>query len=280
MSEGKVLGLIAGQGRLPFLVAQGARKAGVKVVCVGLADSVDGSLADEVDAFYKVAIARPGRWVRKLKKHNVTDTIMVGRVAKVKLFTPWRIVKYLPDLMAMKTWYWTLRNKDKRNDTLLGALADALGNRGIVLEDSTMYCKDQMAEVGAMGKCQPGDSVSADVEFGWDIVKKIGELDIGQAIAVREREVIAVEAIEGTAKMIKRAGQCCRKGGWTLIKTAKPDQDMRFDVPCIGPDTVTSVAENGGKCIVVEAGKTILIDKEETIRLADKHKICIVGHEK
>jgi DUF1009 family protein len=102
-------------------------------------------------------------------------------------------------------------------------------------------------------------------------------MDIGQAIAVREKEVIAVEAIEGTAKMIERAGRLCRKGGWTLIKTSKPNQDMRFDVPCVGPDTITSLAENGGKCLVVEADKTIIIDKPETIKLADQLGIIILG---
>ncbi len=280
MNDTKVIGLIAGEGRLPFMVAEGAKKAGLKVVCVGLAGSVNESLSEKVDKFYKVAIARPGSWVRKLKRHDVTEAIMVGRVAKVKLFTPWRILRYLPDLLALKTWYWTLKNKDKRNDTILGALADALADRDVILEDSTMYCKEQMAESGVMGNYQPSASIKNDIEFGWDKVKKLGELDIGQAIAVREREVIAVEAIEGTAKMIQRTGQCCKKGGWTLIKTSKPDQDMRFDVPCIGPDTVKSVHKNGGKCIVVEAGKTILIDKDETLRLADKHKISILGHEK
>jgi DUF1009 family protein len=121
-------------------------------------------------------------------------------------------------------------------------------------------------------------SVERDIEFGWPLVKKLGELDIGQAIAVKEREVIAVEAIEGTAEMIKRAGQLCRSGGWTLIKVSKPQQDMRFDVPCVGPDTISSLAENGGKCLVVEAEKTIIIDKPQTIELADKLGISILGY--
>ena len=106
----------------------------------------------------------------------------------------------------------------------------------------------------------------------------MGDLDIGQAVAIKEREVLAVEAIEGTAKMIARVGELCRKGNWTLIKTAKPNQDMRFDVPCVGPDTIRSLAENGGKCLVVEKNKTIIIDKPETIELADSLGIAIVGY--
>ena len=273
----KVIGLIAGQGRLPFLVAEGAKKTGLKVICVGLADNAEAELAKHVDVFYTVAIARPGSWIRKLRRHGVTGTIMVGRVAKKQIFTPWRIFRYLPDFRALRAWYWTLRSKDKRNDTLLSALADELAKGKVILEDSTMYCKEHIATAEVMTHHKPGSSVEGDIEFGWDIVKKLGELDIGQAAAVREKEIIAVEAIEGTAEMIKRAGSLCGKGGWILIKAAKPNQDMRFDVPCVGPDTIRSLAENGGKCLVVEADKTIIIDKPETIELADKLGIAIVG---
>lgn len=272
-----VLGLIAGEGRLPFLVATGAKKAGLRVVCVGLTDKVEHNLIDEVDVFYSVALARPGAWIRKLRKHSVSRTIMVGRVAKSKLFTPWRILRYIPDWRAFRVYYWRLRGKDKLDDSFLSALADELASGGIVLENSTMYCREHMATEGVMTKRHPGTSIEGDIEFGWQIVKKLGELDIGQAIAVKEKEVIAVEAIEGTAEMIKRAGQFCKSGSWTLIKTSKPNQDMRFDVPCVGPDTIRSLAENGGKCLVVEAGKTIIIDKPETIKLADQLGISILG---
>lgn len=277
-SSEKIIGLIAGQGRLPFLVADGARRAGFKVVCVGLTGSVDAELKDHVDVFFYGAVARPGGWMRRLGRHGVSDTVMVGRVAKKKMYMPWRIARLVPDWRAVRIWYWRLRGKDKRNDTVLQAIADELATGNIILEDSTMYCKEQMAEAGVMTKVAPGGSVEGDIEFGWELVKKIGELDIGQAIAVREKEVIAVEAIEGTAKMIKRAGELCRKGGWTLIKTAKPDQDMRFDVPCVGPDTIESLAKNNGKCLVVEKDKTIIIDKDKTIELANKLGIAIVGH--
>ena len=277
MGDENILGLIAGAGRLPFIVAAGAKRTGLKVICVGLAGSAKPSLADEVDVFYEVAIARPGSWLRKLRKHGVTRTIMVGRVAKSRLFTPQRILRYLPDWRAFRIYYWRMRHKEKQNDILLSALADELASGGIVLENSTMYCKEHMATAGAMTEHQPNPSVKDDIEFGWQIVKKLGELDIGQAIAVKEKEVIAVEAIEGTAEMIKRAGQFCKSGGWTLIKTSKPNQDMRFDVPCVGPDTIRSLAENGAKCLVVEAGKTIIIDKPETIKLADQLGITILG---
>lgn len=275
--EPNVVGLIAGGGRLPFLVAAGARRRGVKVICVGLTGYVDEPLAAEVDVFHPVAVARPGSWLRKLRRHGVSRAIMVGRVTKSHLFTPWRILQYLPDWRAFRIFYWRLRGKSIQTDTLLSALADELAAGGVVLENSTMYCQDSLAEVGVMTRRKPPSQVERDIEFGWPLAKKLGELDIGQAIAVREREVIAVEAIEGTAEMIKRAGQFCKAGGWTLIKTAKPNQDMRFDVPCVGPDTIRDLAAGGGACLVIEAGKTLILDKAQTLDLANQLGVAVVG---
>ena len=215
MSNSKSLGLIAGQGRLPFLVADGAKKAGLKVICVGLADNADADLAEHVDVYYEVPLARPGKWIKKLRKHNVTTAIMVGRVRKTRIYTPLRILKYLPDWRAFRIWYWRLRNMEKQNDRMLAALADELASGGIILENSTMYCSEHLATRGVMTKTIPGGAINNDIEFGWPIARKMGELDIGQAIAVKEREVIAVEAIEGTAKMIERVGKLCPAGGWT-----------------------------------------------------------------
>jgi len=277
MVNEKILGLIAGEGRLPFLVAQGAKRAGLKVVCVGLAGSAEPDLAKEVDVFYKVALARPGSWIRKLRRHGVTRTIMIGRVAKANIYTPHRILHYLPDWRAFRIWYGRLRGKNKLDDLVLQAIADELATGGIVLENSVMYCREHLAETGVMTKHRPAVSVKTDIKFGWPIVRKLGELDIGQAIAVKEREIIAVEGMEGTAEMVKRAGQLCNSGGWTLIKASKPNQDERFDVPCVGPDTIQSLADNGGRCLVLEADKTIIIDKDETIELADRLGIAVVG---
>jgi DUF1009 family protein len=258
-------------------VAVGAKRAGFKVVCVGLGGNAEAALADSVDVFYRVPVARPGTWIRKLRRHNVAKTIMVGRVAKVRIHTPWRILRYLPDWRALRIWYWRLRGKDKLDDLLLSAVADELASGGIILENSIAYCKEQLATPGIMTKHKPASAVQADIKFGWPIVKKLGELDIGQAITVKERQVIAVEAIEGTARMIERTGQLCKSGGWTLIKASKPEQDPRFDVPCVGPDTIKGLAENGGACVAVEADKTIIIDKPQTIGLADRLGIAIVG---
>ena len=276
----QVLGLIAGQGRLPFLVADGARGAGMRVVCVGFKDQADPSLQDHVASFTWVPVARPGCWIRHLRRQGARETIMVGRVAKRRIYTPRRILQYLPDWRAFRIWYHRLRGKDKRNNTLLTALADELATGGIILENSVKYCEQHLARQGVMTRCRPGESVVRDIEFGWDIVKQMGELDIGQAIAVKEEEIIAVEAMEGTDAMIERAGQLCKSGGWTLIKTAKPNQDMRFDVPTIGCSTIENLKRNKAACVAVEADKTLIVDLPDTIELANRHKIVMVGHKR
>ncbi len=277
MAKSGTIGLIAGQGRLPFLVADGARAAGLQVICVALSGQAEDELACHVDRFYRAGVARPGSWIRKLRRHGVREAIMVGRVAKKNIYTPLRILQYIPDWRAFRIWYSRLRNIDKRNDSLLGALADELAAGGIILGNSVQYCREHLAVQGVMTHTQPSRQAVGDMEFGWNIAKQMGQLDIGQAIAVKEREVIAVEAIEGTDKMIERAGSLCRAGGWTLVKTAKPNQDMRFDVPTIGAGTIENLHRNKASCVVVEAGKTLIIDMPETIKLADKYKIAIVG---
>jgi len=277
LSNQRIIGLIAGGGRLPILVAQGARQAGWRVICAGLGDNPLPQLAELADYYAAVPVARPGAWIRKLRKNGVTDAIMVGKIRKENLFTPWRILRYLPDWRAFIIYYWRLRKKNKSDQTILQAIADELASGGIILQDSTKFCAEHLADKGVMTKIQPAGGVQQDIDFGWDIVKKIARLGIGQAIAVREKTVIAVEAVEGTEKMIQRAGQFCKKGGWTLLKASKPDQDFRFDVPCVGPDTVKSLSSGGGKCFVVEAGRTIIIDKPETIALANQLGIAIIG---
>ncbi|MBI9018740.1 MAG: UDP-2,3-diacylglucosamine diphosphatase LpxI [Phycisphaerae bacterium] len=277
-NQNNTIGLIAGQGRLPFLVAQGAKAAGLKVICVGFAGQVDPELANYVDKFYTAGLARPGAWIRKLKKHNCRETIMVGRVAKKKMYTPFRLIQYIPDWRGIRVLYSRLKH-DKRNDSVLSAIADELATGDIILVDSTKHIKDSMATAGLLTKTQPSESITKDITFGWSIVKQMGNLDIGQAIAVKDLDVIAVEAIEGTDKMIERAGSLCPSGKWTLIKTGKPDQDMRFDVPTIGTWTIENLKKNGAKCLAIEAEKTIIVDKDQTLALADKYKIAIVGCE-
>jgi len=270
------IGLIAGQGSLPMLVAKGIRLVGRPVACVGLTDQYDPHLPGLCDRFAPAGIVRLGRWVRLLKSWGVQDAVMIGRVRKARMYEPLRLWRQIPDWRALRLWYRVLRH-DKRNTAVLEGVADELHKMGVHLIDSTQYIHEYLAQDGVMTSRHPTSEQEADIRFGWPLVKQINDLDIGQAIAVKEREVIAVEAIEGTDAMIRRAGELCRVGGWTLIKTAKPDQDMRFDVPTVGPDTIENLHRSGAGCLVVQAGKVILADKPEMIRLADRYRISVLG---
>lgn len=272
------MGLIAGADRLPIIVARGMKRAGYRVVCVGIEDNVNSELKEIVDIYEGVALARMGGWIKNLRKHKVSRAIMVGKIERSKAYAPYRILKYLPDWRGLRVWYWRLRKKDKRGNSLLGATADELASAGIILQDSTMFNKDDLADVGPMTSKKPGSAVLADIRFGIMIAKLLGQADVGQSITVREKETVAVEALEGTARMLKRTGELCGHG-WTLVKVSKPEQDPRFDVPCIGIDTVKSVVSSGGVCIAVEAGKTFIIDKANTLELAEKEGIVVYGFE-
>ena len=145
------------------------------------------------------------------------------------------------------------------------------------MENATQYCGEAMAPEGVLGQRAPSDALRRDIEFGWRIAKEMGRLDIGQSIAVKETEVVAVEAIEGTDRMIERAGQFCPKGGWTLIKVGKPGQDMRFDVPTVGPDTIENLQRNGAGALVIEAETTVMVEREKMLAAADRYGIVVVG---
>lgn len=272
------IGLIAGQGRLPILTAEGIRRAGRTVACVGLAGQFDGQLPAVCDAFGSAGIIRLGRWIALLRRWGASEAVMVGRVRKARMYQPWRVIRQMPDLRAAKLWYRVLRH-DRRNDAMLSAVAGELEQAGIALIDSTRYIADQLADAGVMTATRPSAAQAADIEFAMRIAQRMGDLDVGQSVAVRDREIIAVEAIEGTDAMIERAGGLCRAGKWTLLKLAKPNQDMRFDVPTVGLQTIENLKAHGGTCLAVEAGKVILLDKSQLIEAADKAGVAVVGVE-
>jgi hypothetical protein len=271
------LGVIAGAGRFPFLVAAGARRAGRPVVAIGLRGLADASLRQEVDRFCWSGVVRLGSWIRVLRRFGVREAIMAGSVRKADMYGQFRLLRYLPDWTSFRLWFFEVA--DRRNDTILRAAADCMTRKGIVLTNSVQYCPEHLPGPGVLTRRQPTPALQKDIEFGWPIAKEMGRLDVGQSIAVKEQEVIAVEAIEGTDRMIQRAGELCRHGGWTLIKVAKPDQDLRFDVPTVGPDTIENLKLNGGKALVFEAGKTLLIDRDKLIEAADRTGIVVVAHQ-
>jgi DUF1009 family protein len=270
------LGLIAGEGVFPLLVARGARAAGRKVVCAAMSGNAWPEIEKEVDSLKWVGVLRLGQWIRTLRAAGCKEAIMVGRVRKSRMYSRWRYLQYIPDWRTLKLWFTRLR-RDKRDHAVLLAVADELAKEGITLIDSTAYCADQLATTGVMTKRQPTAAQWADIRFGYDLCRTISKLDIGQALAVMDKDVIAVEAVEGTDAMIERAGRYCKVGGWTLIKVANTHQDMRMDVPSIGVTTIEKLAAAKAGCLVLEPAKTILLEREKVLELADRHKIAIVG---
>jgi DUF1009 family protein len=274
--EFKNVGLIAGQGRLPLLVARGIHVAGSRVVCVGLHGQYDLQLRSLCDEFTDVGLVRIGQWMRVLRKADVSEAVMVGGVAKQRMHDSWRLFRQIPDWRAALLWYRHLRH-DRRNATVLRAVAEELARNGITLIDSTTYIPDQLATEGVMTRTHPSTGTRGDIDFGWPLLTQLVELDVGQSMAVRDRDVIAVEAVEGTDAMIQRAGQLCPSRGWTLLKTAKRDHDMRADVPTIGLSTIQRAAEAGCCCIAVGAARVILVDKPAVLKAADEKHIAVVG---
>lgn len=270
------VGMIAGSGRVPFLVANGVRRANRRVIVVGIRGAASRRLKSVADAFDWRGVTRVGTWVRTFRRHGVHEAVMIGGVRKRDMYSPLRIFRYIPDWRGVCIWYFQTR-KDKRDTPLLLAVADALREDGIELVSSVRYCREHLADEGLMTRTPVPRGVERDVEFGWRIARASADLDIGQCIAVKERDIVAVEAIEGTDAMIRRAGEVCRVGGWTMIKVARPNQDMRVDVPTIGPSTIKFLKEAKCVCLVVEAGKTLIVDKPATLALADRLRIAVVG---
>lgn len=271
------LGIIAGAGRFPFLAAQGAHRAGRAVVIVALRGLANPELRTVADRFHWSGIVRLGRWIRLFRKSGVNEAIMAGSVIKSEMYGRLRILRYVPDWTSIRLWFFEVA--DRRNDTILRAVAEHMQREGITLTDSLQYCREHLPAPGVLTRNRPSKAMDKDIEFGWHIAKEMGRLDIGQSIAVKEQEVIAVEAIEGTDRMIERAGELCRHGGWTLIKVAKPNQDLRFDVPTVGPNTIENLHRHGAKALVFEAGVTLAIDVNQMIALADRYGMIVVAHE-
>jgi len=187
-----------------------------------------------------------------------------------------RMWQATPDLRALSLWYRHLRH-DRRSAAVLSAICDELGNLGITLIDSTQPIPDHLATTGVMTKREPSALEQADIDFAWPLFQEILTLGVGQSLAVRDRDIIAVEAVEGTDRMIERAGECCPRGGWTLCKGASAKHDRRADVPTVGESTVRNAHAAGCRCIALAAGDVILVDRPETLTLADELGVSIVG---
>lgn len=261
-------GLIAGNGQFPFLVAEGARKTGASLAVVAINEETDPSIDRIADKITWVGIGQLGKMISFFKREGVTHVIMAGQVKHVQIFS-----SALPDLRMVRM----LWNLPRRNtDALIGGVADELAKEGIELIDSTFFNKDMLAAEGVLSKRNPTDTEQENIEYGRYIAEEIARLDLGQTIVVRAKACVAIEAMEGTDATIKRAGELAN-GKLTVVKVAKPDQDMRFDVPVIGIPTITTMIAAGATCLSITASKTLIFDREKMLDLANTNKICIVG---
>jgi UDP-2,3-diacylglucosamine hydrolase len=262
------LGLIAGNGRFPFLVAAAARRAGRRVVAVAIREEAAAELAAEVDEIHWVGLGQLGRCIDALKGAGVLEAVMAGQVKHRQIFSG-----VVPDLKLVAL---LARLAFKNTDSLIGAVAETLEREGIQLLPSTGFLQDQMATPGAMTSRAPSRDEAKDVEYGRRIALALAALDLGQTVVVKDRAAVALEAMEGTDEVIRRAGRLAGPGT-TVVKVAKPKQDMRFDVPVVGPATLEAMREAGATVLALNAGQTLLIDKEAFLKAAEPAGIKVFG---
>jgi hypothetical protein len=262
------LGLIAGNGRFPFLVAAAARRAGRPVVAVAIREEAAPDLEGEVDQLHWVGLGQLGRCIEVLKTAGVREAVMAGQVKHRQIFSD-----LVPDLKLIAL---LARLAFKNTDSLIGAVAETLEGEGIRLLPSTFLLADQMATAGAMTKRSPSRDERRDIDYGRGIATALAAMDLGQTVVVKDRAAVALEAMEGTDEVIRRAGRLAGPGA-TVVKVAKPRQDMRFDVPVVGPATLEAMREAGASVLALDAGKALLIDKETFLRVAERDGVKVFG---
>ncbi len=275
---GAPIGLLAGSGRFPIVFAEAARRHGLKVACIAIKHEAPDELRGICDSFRRIGVAKLGGMIRAFRDAGVSRAVMAGKVHKSVIFTPWRFLHLVPDLRMIRMWYGRGRSDNRDDSILLNVIAE-FERDGITFESALDYCPELLVKGGTLTRGAPNPRELEDIRFGWELAKEMGRLDVGQSVAVKEKAALAVEAIEGTDRCIARAGELCRAGGWTLVKVAKPQQDMRFDVPTVGVDTIENLRRAGARVLAIEAGRTILLDQDQVIRRAGAHGISIVAVE-
>jgi len=263
------IGLIAGNRKFPLLFSLAAKKKDYYIVAVAIKGDTSRELKPLVDKIYWLGLDEFSRMFEIFKKEGIDKVVMAGQISPRRLFSK-EVNKdeLLRNLLA--------NMKDKKADTIFGGIADKLKEHGIELIDSTTFIGDFLPQKGTLTRLEPNFSAWEDIYFGLDLAKAIAYLDIGQTVAVKSKAVVAVEALEGTDNLIRRAGKITG-GGITLIKVSKPKQDKRFDIPVVGLNTIKNLVKAKAACLAIEAGKTLFIDREQSIKLADKHRIAIVA---
>ena len=269
------IGLIAGNGRFPFLVLHGARSLGHDVTVVAVKEEAFPELeaaAQQAGAdLHWVSLGHLGRCIKILKTAGVSRAVMAGQVKHVKIFSLGEGI--IPDLTVLSVFR---RLKARNTDALISAVADVMRDQGIELLNSTAFLEPLLARPGVLTSRGPSDEETADFAFGYRMADAIAALDVGQTIAVKDKAVVAVEAMEGTDEVIARAGHLAG-GGVRIVKVAKPNQDMRFDVPVVGVATIEAMSRAGATALSIDAGRTLVLDGQQVFTSADAAKITIVG---
>ncbi len=273
------IGLLAGWGKFPFAVAEALRDAGHRVAGVGIIDHADPRLEELCDHFDWIGIGGIGKAIRHFRSWGVTRATMAGKVHKVLFYQPGWWLKHRPDWKTIRAFSPQLffGSDDRRDDTLLRTVVSAFARDGITFEPPTDFAPDLLVSAGQFAGKRLTSKQQGDVEFGWKIAKSMGGLDIGQSICIKDQTVLAVEAIEGTDLCIGRAGELCTTGGFTVVKVAKPQQDMRFDVPTVGIQTLETMAAAGANVMAIEADRTIVLDQQEFVAEAKHRNIAVIA---
>jgi DUF1009 family protein len=270
MEFGQKFGLIAGNGRFPFLVLEGARAEGVEMAVAAIKEETDASIEKLARVVEWISVGHLNKLIKFFKREGVTHAIMAGQVKHVQIFK----LNALPDLRMAKM---LARLKRRNTDALIGAVCHELESEGIRLMDSTTFLQPLLARAGVLTKRSPDKNEQADIEYGLHVATELARLDLGQTIVVKNQAVVALEAMEGTDATIRRASELVKGRPLTVIKVAKPNQDMRFDVPVIGLNTMATLKECNVTAMSLTADKTLIFDREETLTLANQNKISIVG---
>ncbi len=266
----ETLGLLAGIGHLPVDVAQSAKKLGYKVVAIAVVADTDPELPENADVFYTINVGKVGKILQTLKQHGVKNVTMIGKVTKEVLYKNGVMI---PDLTTIRV---LASLPDRKDDTIMNAIVKLIEDKGMHVMDQTVLIQPLLPEPGVLTKRKPTEQEWEDMRFGFRMAKELGRLDIGQTVVVKNRAVMALEAIEGTDACILRGG-FLGKGGVVVAKTAKPAQDNRFDMPSVGTTTLTSMIHAGATGIVIEAGRTLLVDRKRTLAMAEEKGITIVS---
>jgi hypothetical protein len=266
--DGKRIGLIAGDGRFPIIFADNVRRLGFTVSAIAHVGTTLPELESYVEQIHWLKIGQFGKALAALKQDGVGQAVMLGGIKKTNVFTTLR-----PDLRALAIFS---RLKHWKDDAILRAVAGELEREGIEILDSTFGLQDILAQEGYLTSKKPSKKEVEDIQFGWETLETLGMLDIGQCVVIKNRVIVSVEAAEGTDEAITRGGKLGGKGA-VVIKRTKPHQDLRFDLPAIGPQTIQTMVSVQATVLAIEAGRTVIIDREDVLSQANEAGISIVG---